>query len=258
MAASYTFIVTGTNRGIGLAYTTELLKRGHAVIATARKPDSNELRDLQEQYGDKLELVSLNVAEKRSVDDAATAVAKLPIAKDGADYLINNAGVFHGPLLNGILGAEDPISDLRKQMDVNVYGTLQVTLAFLPLLRKKANGKKTIVNVTSGAGSFDSGFSNMPISSTYSISKTAVNMLSVKLHGELAAAGFTVVPMHPGLVQTDMSAPAAKEFGNNPLFASIEALTPADAAKHAVNLFLKLTPEHSARFFDYKGDEQPW
>ncbi|KAK4048768.1 hypothetical protein OIV83_004534 [Microbotryomycetes sp. JL201] len=278
--SSLTVLVTGASRGIGLAYTKELLSQGHAVIAGARSPEgSKELQSLKRQYPGKFELVTLDVANKQSVEvqkackgfrstnadrrefifqDAAGVVSSLPIANKGIDILINNAGVFHGPLFNGILGAEDAVSDLTKTMQVNVYGIIHVTKAFLPLLRK--SNKKVIVNISSDAGAFGSGFANVPISCTYSITKAATNMLSVKLHGELAPEGFAVVPIHPGLVQTDMGSSAAKELQDSDLFADsgIQALTPEEAAQQGIAFVLTIKPEHSGRFFSFDGEEKSW
>ncbi|KAM0790316.1 hypothetical protein ACM66B_003202 [Microbotryomycetes sp. NB124-2] len=253
---TYTFVITGTNRGLGLVYTAELLKRGHAVVATTRKTDSKELEELKQQYGDKLEIVKLDVSDRKSAEDAATAVSELPIAKAGVDFLINNAGIFAGRFSNGIFGVKDPVADLRRMMNVNLYGTIYVTTAFLPLLRK--SNKKVIVNISSAAGAIGTNFSDVAISSTYSISKCAVNMLSRKFHGELAADGFIVATFHPGLVKTDMGSPASEAYGDDPLFAGVEALEPEDAAKYGVDFFQKLTTYHSAGFFAYTGEEMAW
>ncbi|KAK4046135.1 hypothetical protein OIV83_006332 [Microbotryomycetes sp. JL201] len=256
---SYTVVVTGANRGVGLAYTEALLKRGHAVVATARNPESaTELQHLKTQYSGKLDVITLDISSKQSAEDAAAAVSELPIGKDGIDFLINNAGVLYGPSLNGLFGYPDAVTDLKKQMDVNVYGTIQVTAAFLPLLRKKANGKKVIVNVSTLSAALGIDLAKTSITSTYSISKTALNMVSTKMHGELAAEGFTVVPLSPGLVKTDMSSAVVDGFGENNPFAGFEALTPENAAEQAIKFILELTPDHSARFFSYNGNEEQW
>ncbi|KAM0785978.1 hypothetical protein ACM66B_006796 [Microbotryomycetes sp. NB124-2] len=257
--SSYTYVVTGANRGIGLAYAAELLKRGHSVIATARDPSAaTGLQQLKEQHSAKLELVALDASSKKSVEDAAAVVSKSDLGKDGIDVLINNAGVLYGPSANGIFGADDAVLDLQKTMDVNVYGVIYVTNAFLPLLRKKTNGKKTIVNVSTLSASLQHDLAKTAITSTYSISKAALNMLSLKMSAELKDEGFIVVPMSPGLVATDMSSSVVNGFGDNNPFAGYEALAPEDAARQAIDFISQLTPEHTARFFSYNGVEEQW
>ncbi|KAM0785994.1 hypothetical protein ACM66B_006812 [Microbotryomycetes sp. NB124-2] len=256
---SNTFVVTGANRGIGLAYTNELLKRGNSVIATARDPSAaTQLQQLKEQHSGKFELVPLDASNRKSVEDAATAVSKSDLGKDGIDVLINNAGVIHGPSVNGIFGSSDAVSDLQKQIEVNVYGVVHVTAAFLPLLRQNRNGKKTVVNISTTGASFGFGLGKTNITSTYAISKAAQNMLTLKQSAELADEGFTVVALSPGVVETDMTGVVAAGFGDSNPFEGLETLTPQQAAEQGVNFVSTLEPEHNGRFFSYNGHEEPW
>ncbi|KAK8094175.1 short-chain dehydrogenases/reductase [Apiospora hydei] len=93
------YLITGSSRGLGLGFVTELLKDpGNIVIATARDPTKSAgLQELKKKHGyAQLHLVSLDVTKSDSVHDAAEATQKL--LPDGLDYIISNAGVNYSPL----------------------------------------------------------------------------------------------------------------------------------------------------------------
>src|SRR5262249_43490015 len=166
------YLVTGANRGIGLAFARALSRRGDRVIATAR--DSAKARELG---GLEVQVEALDVADERSIASLARRLAGEPI-----DVLINNAGVGEaGPGLRG-----PSVQDLESTLRVNAIGPVILTRELLPNLR--AGRRRTVVNLSSGLGSVsgntDGGWS------AYRASKAALNQLTRTMAAELARERF--------------------------------------------------------------------
>jgi NAD(P)-dependent dehydrogenase (short-subunit alcohol dehydrogenase family) len=173
-----TALVTGTNRGIGRHLAAQLITRGAKVYATARRP---ELIDLEG-----VERLALDITSPASVAAAAA------VATD-VDLLINNAGIATTATLLGGLDAA------HADMDTNVWGTLSVIRAFAPVLA--ATGGGSIVNIASGAS-----WLAMPGASAYAVSKAALWNMGNALRHELAGQGTSVMSVHLGVADTDMTA----------------------------------------------------
>jgi len=182
-----TVLVSGSNRGIGKAITIELLEKGaKKVYAGARNIAT--LSDLKEKYGDRLVPVALDVTDEASLKAVASSVKDL-------DILVNNAGVFaYGTLLS-----DKAQSSLKKNLDVNVWGLINLTNAVYNQLDKES--ETAIVNVASVTG-----LANMPSAGTYSVSKAAVHSITQGMRGELAKKNTLVVGVYPGPIDTDMAA----------------------------------------------------
>lgn len=181
-------LVTGANRGIGRAITEALLDNGAAkVYAGARRPET--LADLQEKYGDRLVPVTLDVTNREQVRAAAEVAGDI-------DLLVNNAGVAEHR--DSSFEDEQWIESGRREFEVNVLGTLDVTQAFAPVLAR--NGGGAVVNVISVAG-----LVNFPLFLSYSLSKAAVHSLTQSTRIFLAAQGTQVLGVYPGPVETDMT-----------------------------------------------------
>jgi NAD(P)-dependent dehydrogenase (short-subunit alcohol dehydrogenase family) len=226
-------LITGSNRGIGLALTAEFLRQGDQVIATARHPEqATELQDLAQQYpAAALTIAQMDVVDQGSVDKVAADTA----ATIGSlDILINNAGVFpeHGDERLEELNMEQ----LETAFDVNVVGAARVSQAFLPMLRKSARGR--IVNISSGAGSITDKTDSRYF--CYSVSKAALNQFSRALAADLKAEGIVVAPITPGWVKTDMGGDRAE-------------LTPEESAASLVTTIKKLTAKQTGLFLDRHG-----
>jgi NAD(P)-dependent dehydrogenase (short-subunit alcohol dehydrogenase family) len=180
-------LVTGSNRGIGRALTETLLERGAAkVYAATRRPDA--IADLVQKYGGRVVPVPFDVTDSEAAETVAERAPDVQL-------LLNNAGVAVGGDLLGPVSTET----LRREMEVNLLGTLHVSRAFAPVLRNNAGG--ALVNVVSIAG-----LVNFPLFPTYSISKAAVHSLTQALRLQLATNGTQVVGVYPGPVDTDMAA----------------------------------------------------
>src|SRR6185437_3350064 len=132
-----TVLITGATSGIGRHAALHLAERGHRVIATGRS--ERALVELAASHP-ALETLRLDVTDQASIDAAARAVTEMTGGR-GLDVLVNNAGY-------GALGPTESISDadMRAQYDVNVFGLMAVTRAFLPRMRERGEGR--IINVS--------------------------------------------------------------------------------------------------------------
>jgi len=182
-------VVTGANRGLGRAAAHRLLDAGFTVIACARDPSSAR----RDEDHPQLRWYQLDITEPASV---AAWACELRDAGGHVDVLINNAGAHYDTAQR----ATDPDFEIvENAFAVNVLGAWRTTAALNPLIR--SGGR--IVNVSSGAGSFaeTDGSGGVP---AYSVSKAALNMLTIKLAAELAHRHIAVNAVCPGWVATDM------------------------------------------------------
>ncbi|HLS28225.1 MAG TPA: SDR family oxidoreductase [Opitutales bacterium] len=227
-----TILITGSNRGIGLALTAEFLQQGDRVIATARQPDeATELQALAAKYPSTLQIERMDVADQAAVDQLAS---KLSAEGNPLDVLINNAGI--------ISEADDDsleklkLDHLERAFAINVVAVARVSQAFLPVLKKSERAR--IVNISSGAGSISDKTDSRNLS--YSVSKAALNQLTRGMAADLRENQIIVVPITPGWVKTEMGGTHAD-------------LTPADAAKSLVSTIKKLNMKQTGTFLDRHG-----
>jgi NAD(P)-dependent dehydrogenase (short-subunit alcohol dehydrogenase family) len=182
VAEKAVILLTGCSSGIGRASALALAARGHRVFATARKKD-----DLAGLERDGLTALPLDVTEPATI--AATVEAVLSRA-GRLDVLVNNAGY---PQYGSV--EEVTLAQWRAQFDVNVFGTLAVTQAVLPAMRKQLSGR--VINVSSVAGKL-----GIPFAAPYCASKHALEALSDALRVEVSPFGIRVVLIEPGPVET--------------------------------------------------------
>ena len=218
-------LVTGANRGLGLAFAKALLAGGaRKVYAAARDPASVKLAGVQP--------IQLDVTKPAEIDRAARELGDVSL-------LVNNAGVLRG---SGFLGANG-VEALRAELDTNFFGPLLLSRAFASILAK--NGGGAIVNVLSVLS-----WVSFPTASTYSASKAAAWSLSNGLRLELSGQGTQVVAVHVGYMDTDMarnvSAPkATPDDVVRQTLAALEAGKPevlADEASRRVKVGLGADP----------------
>ena len=170
-------LITGCSTGFGRAAAVELTKRGHDVLATARRLEA--LDDL-----DVIEKLRLDVDDDTSVADAVASAGKV-------DALVNNAGFgIQGPI------ESVPIDEFRRMFETNVLGAVRMMQAVLPQMRERGSG--TIVNVTSLAGLVTG-----PIGGAYAATKHALEAVSEALHYEVGHFGLRVALIEPGYFETD-------------------------------------------------------
>jgi NAD(P)-dependent dehydrogenase (short-subunit alcohol dehydrogenase family) len=217
-------LITGANRGIGRAVAAELAARGMTVIVGARDEDAGARA--ARQIGHDASHVRLDVTDEASV---RTAAVKVGCEHGRLDVLVNNAGVL--PEATNDRAAE--IVDLamfRETFGTNLLGPVAVLEAFLPLLRKSAQGR--IVNVSTTMGSLtdqtnpDSPYYGV-VAPAYQSSKAALNNVTIALAKQLAGTAIKVTSVCPGFVQTDLT-PANREQA--PITAEQAAMVVVEAA----------------------------
>lgn len=199
-----TVLITGSNKGIGLAVARQLGERGYAVWIGARDEERGERAAAGlRQDGLDARALTIDVTDHASVRAAADRLA----GEVGAlDVLVNNAGISLGTPARA---SEEPVEDVRAMFEVNTFGPLRVTQAFLPLLRAATSAR--VVMVSSGLGSVaeasdPAGFFWGVGYAGYCASKAALNMVTVKLAKELLADGIRVNAVDPGFAATDLNA----------------------------------------------------
>ncbi|GAA6155954.1 SDR family NAD(P)-dependent oxidoreductase [Pyruvatibacter sp. HU-CL02332] len=191
-----TAVVTGVSSGIGRAICAQLIKDGWHVFGSVRKDsDADAARDA---LGDAFTPLVFDVTDEPAIAAACDQVSEA-LAGRTLNGLVNNAGI-------AVAGPARYVSihDLKTQFDVNVYGVVRTSQAFLPLLgadheREGKPGK--IINISSLSGRF-----SVPFMSPYSMSKYAVEALSDAMRAELLLHGVDVVIVEPGPVKTPIFA----------------------------------------------------
>ena len=217
-------VVTGANRGIGLALTTALRKRGHTVLAACRNSSQE------------LDALGVEVASGVDVsDDEGIARLHAAVGERAVDLLINNAGIL---VWGDSLGSLD-VEGIRRQFEVNALAPLRVTQALRPSLRK---GSK-VAFITSRMGSIADNSSGGAYG--YRMSKAALNMAGKSLAEDLKGEGIAVAILHPGMVKTDM----IRGHGQ---------VEPADAAAGLLARIEALTLATTGGFWHQNGESLPW
>lgn len=221
-------VITGANRGIGIALTQAYLNQGATVIALCRTT-SETLGATDAQI-----IEGIDVTDDESIETLAHKLNML--LGDGAaiDILINNAGI----MLNESLDAMR-FSNIEKQFAINSVAPLKLTYHLLPLL--KAGSKLALV--TSRMGSMADNSSGGYYG--YRMSKAALNAVGVSLAHDLKPKGIAVALLHPGYVQTDMALGGGE-------------ITADHAARGLVDRIGELTIASSGGFWHSNGDTLPW
>jgi NAD(P)-dependent dehydrogenase (short-subunit alcohol dehydrogenase family) len=197
-------LVTGANKGIGFAIAKGLGALGFVVLVGARDPQRGQVAadQLRAMSVDAV-LVPLDITEETSVRRAAAAIDE---RFGRLDVLVNNAAVkleFHPSPPSAL-----PLSLVRQTFETNVFGTMSVIQAMLPLLRQAPAGR--IVNLSSGLGSLTlattegTKYQERPLLS-YNVAKAAVNSVTVQFANELRDTPIKVNAADPGYTNTDMT-----------------------------------------------------
>jgi len=186
MRATKTFFITGVSSGFGHALAREALLCGHRVVGTVRSVAAVREFEALDPAGAHARV--LDVTDTASID---ALVAEVESTFGPIDVLVNNAGYGHEGVLE-----ESPLEEMRKQFDVNVFGAVAVTKAFLPYFRQRRRGH--IINITSMGG-----FITMPGIAYYCGSKFALEGLSEVMGKEVAPFGIAVTAVAPGSFRTD-------------------------------------------------------
>ena len=223
-----TVVITGASSGFGRLTAQKFQKEGWNVIATMRSPEKETVLDQLENVW----VTRLDVTDKDSIQQTITeGILKFKTI----DALVNNAGY-------GIVGylEEASESEIRKQVDTNLIGLINVIQGVLPQMRKQKRG--AIINISSIGGNI-----GMPMFSLYSATKFAVEGLSESLAYELKEFGIAVKTIAPGAFKTG--------FGNSVHFLEGNAISDLDEprAKY-INNYKKML-EHPPKPFGF-GEPQ--
>lgn len=175
-------LVTGCSTGIGRAVVEDLLRQGHTVWATARRPET--LADLAERGA---HVTALDVTDEASM---AAAVSEVEAAHGSVGTLVNNAGY-------GEYGAVEEVEmdKVRAMFETNVFGLARMCQLVLPGMRRAGRGR--IVNVSSMGGRM-----TFPLGGYYHATKYAVEALSDALRIEVKPFGVQVVVIEPGVTRS--------------------------------------------------------
>jgi NAD(P)-dependent dehydrogenase (short-subunit alcohol dehydrogenase family) len=226
-------VITGANRGIGLALANLYAQRGDSVFACCRAPaKAHELRTLARTHS--VTVVPLDVGN----DESVTTLAQLFVATP-VDTLINNAGVSGGPT-DGQTATRMDFAAWASALNVNTLGPVRVMQALLPALKRSAHPKVMSVTSQLGAISLD-----MAFALGYSASKAALNKFMRLAAIDLKPQGVAVGLIHPGWVRTDMGGSGAQ-------------IDPAESAAGIAKVVDQLSLKNTGGFWKWNGTHHEW
>ena len=186
-----TALVTGANRGIGLAIAAQLARQGHRVLLGSRDPEAGDVAAAAlRRSGFDVIPIPLDLVDPVAID---AAISTMKRSGHRVDVLVNNAGVIHEKPLLDLTDAQ-----IAESIAVHLTGPLRLIRALVPGMLESRHGR--IVNMSSGWGSFAEG---MEGPGAYGVTKAALNALTVRLAGELPST-VKVNAMCPGWVRTRM------------------------------------------------------
>jgi NAD(P)-dependent dehydrogenase (short-subunit alcohol dehydrogenase family) len=223
MTTNKRVLVTGGNRGIGLAIAQGLIALNYEVIITARSLDAAQ--QAAEKLGAKAIPLELDVSDDNSID---RSISLLSQKIDCLDVLINNAGVYPDKQIDSLTISREL---LNTAMQTNTFGVIRMVQACLPLLEKSSDAR--IINVSSGMGELDS---LTTTATSYSLSKLALNGATIMLAQSLKPKNVAINAMCPGWVRTDMGGNAAPR-------------SPAQGADTAIWLATEASHSESGKFW---------
>ena len=226
-------VITGSNRGIGLALASVYAQRGDAVFACCRSPGkAKELQALAKTHS--VTVVPLDVGDDKSV----AALAK-QLAGTAVDTLINNAGVSGGPPEEQTATSMN-FAAWADAFNVNALGPVRVMQALLPALKHSRSAKVMSVTSQLGAISLD-----MTFALGYSATKAALNKFMRLAASGLKAHGIAVGVIHPGWVKTDMGGAGA-------------SITPSESAAGIAAVIDQLSLQNTGGFWKWNGGRHEW
>ena len=198
-------LITGASSGMGKEAAKTLIEQGHTVYTVARRID--QMQHLKAIGGFPIQMDITNEADIQSIVDTI-------VQKEGKiDILWNNAGY-------GLLGTvEDvPLSEARKQFEVNLFGLASITQKIIPYMREAKSG--TIINTSSMAGKMYT-----PMGAWYHATKHAIEGFSDCLRLELTPFNINVVVLEPGVIETEFGEVAVKNISQYSAKGAYSAMT---------------------------------
>lgn len=244
------WFITGASRGFGRVWADAALKRGDKVAATARTLAS--IADLKEKYGEKVLTLELDVTNP---DQVKTAVAQAHAHFGRLDIVLNNAGY-------SLVGTieETSAEDVRALYETNIFGTLSVIQAALPLLREQGGGH--ILGTSSGVGHVA-----MPVIGYYSSSKWAFEAIHESLAAEVKPFGIKVTLIEPGAYATEFGSQESLKFApgmdiyaglKTQIFDRMRGMERGDPEATPEALFKVIDSENPPLRFNLGSHNLPW
>ncbi|TCD60729.1 hypothetical protein EIP91_009623 [Steccherinum ochraceum] len=236
MATKTTWLITGTSRGIGLEFVRQLATSAeNVVIASCRNPDAaTDLKAIVSKAKGTMHVVPLDVGDLESIKGVEKYVKDI-IGDEALDYLLNNAGTHPGEADAFNISPETFIT----AMNTNVLGPAKLAETLLPYLERSQ--RPVVMNMSSGLGSF--GFDLGPICAAYSVSKTALNMITYKQ--AKAKPNVIFFAVDPGWVKTEMGGEGAQ-------------LEPDVSVSGILKLLKSISLQQSGQYFRHDGSTSPW
>lgn len=236
-------LVSGADRGLGLALAKGLLERGYGVFAGLLLEKGDAHKELEKAYSGRLRFVTLDIASDVSVEQTYERVQE----ETGVlDILVNNAAILGN--ISATVEDELDFAEMEQVFKVNTLGSLRMSNRFVPLLMDSRD--KLIVNISSEAGSIGDCWRNSWYA--YCMSKAALNMQSMLIHNQLSPKGGRVMVIHPGHVKTFMQGKLD----------TAGKLIPEESAGSILDLVDKrLAPDYAGEtmaLLDYSGQVLPW
>jgi len=250
-------LITGVSSGIGNALAKKFLAEGYGVFGSIRTQQDAE--KIQTDLGPNFHPLIFDVTDQAGIDAAVREVERI-LKGGGLAGLINNAGIAVGGTVIHL-----PVSEFRRQFDVNVFAMIAVTKAFLPLLgamKKYPNRPGKIFNISSVSGKVA-----YPFIGAYCASKFAVEGFTESLRRELLPYGIDAITICPGPVKTPIWSksrvldeamlhsdygPALERFGRFVEGAEKNGLEPDDLANRIYRVFIKKRPKATYVFLKNK------
>ena len=244
------WFITGASRGFGRIWADAALQRGDKVAATARNLDS--IAGLKEKYGDNVLTLKLDVTNP---DQVKTAVEQAYAHFGRLDVVLNNAGY-------SLVGTieEASAADVRAMYETNIFGTLAVIQAALPLLRQQGWGH--IIGTSSGLGHV-----TMPVIGYYCSSKWAFEAIHESLAAEIKPFGIKVTIIEPGAYATEFGSPESLRFAagldiyqdfKTQFFGGLKNLERGDPNATPEALFKVVDAENPPLRFNLGSHNLPW
>jgi NAD(P)-dependent dehydrogenase (short-subunit alcohol dehydrogenase family) len=228
-------LITGSNRGLGLAWAEHFAEAGWRVYATCRHPEQAEVLQRLAESHRQLSVHRLDVTREEEI-----AALSAELTGAAIDLLLNNAGVYFEKYLEQHLERIDYARWLQTY-NVNTLGPVRLSAAFAPQVAR--SGRRLIIAISSHMGSIAE--IGSPGDYPYRSSKAALNAAMKGLSLELAPRGIAVLLLHPGWVQTRMGGPGAP-------------LSPAESVAAMRRVIDNFRRGDSGRFYRYDGTIIPW
>ncbi len=223
------YLITGANRGIGLALTAEVLRNKEKVISLCRESsDSDELVSLQNANPSLVELCKADVTDEKDLISASKNIEHL-------DVLVCNAGIMGAR--GGMTDKDNDHNGISDVLMTNVAGPFFTIRAFLNKIKRSENPKIIIISSQMGSQKHSGSESYF-----YRASKAAINNIMITFSNELRRSEIPIVSVHPGWVRTEMGG-------------SFAALSTQESARSLYKFIQKIDMTKSGHFYNYDGNK---